>query len=106
MMGRIMPKITFLLLILLTLLACSRNGRDREFYGNISETPGGLALVDPNEHQGGWGRPQCLVCHNADLNIHRGPYSVLNAEALNVLIRNNGLSAYCLGCHSNNGIQP
>ena len=97
----------FLIFLLFSLLlgSCSRNGRDREFYGNIAETPGGLALVDPAEHVGGYGRPQCLVCHNADLNIHRGPYSVVNAESLNVLVRNNGLEAYCLGCHSDNGIK-
>ena len=95
----------FLLLIFM-LGSCARNNRDREFYGNIASGPGGLALVDPEEHVGGYGRPQCLVCHNADLNIHRGPYSVVNADALNVLVQNNGLEAYCLSCHSDNGIKP
>ena len=93
-----------LLLILLLLGSCSRNGRDRESYGDISGSPGGISLIDPAEHMGGYGRKQCLVCHNADLNIHRGPYAVINADALNVLIRNNGLEAYCLTCHSDNGL--
>ncbi|MEQ1665662.1 MAG: hypothetical protein ABL927_09835, partial [Bdellovibrionales bacterium] len=67
-----------------TLLSCSREAsRDLENYGDINQSPGGIALVTPAEHPGGWGRRECLLCHNAALGIHRGPNSPIDAAALN-----------------------
>lgn len=88
-----------------TLLSCSREAsRDLENYGDINQSPGGIALVTPAEHPSGWGRRECLLCHNAALGIHRGPNSPIDAAALNEIIRQNGGSVFCLSCHGPNGV--
>lgn len=93
-----------LLLSILFLYACDESQRDLEWYGDITNGPGGITLINPQEHMGGYGRGQCLVCHNAVLNIHRGANSVINPDALNQLARDNGEEAYCLTCHGPNGL--
>jgi hypothetical protein len=89
----------------LALLSCrGQKSRDLEDYGDITNSPGGIALTSPDEHVGGWGRSDCLLCHNASLNIHRRPGSPVDADALNELVKKNGGSQYCLNCHGPNGI--
>lgn len=90
--------ILMMVIIALSLLACG-NTRDRENYDPIS-----VALTNPNNHVGGWGRSQCLVCHNVNLNVHRGPNSVIDPEALNAAVRAGGEEAYCRTCHTGNGL--
>lgn len=90
-------------LLLLILVSCGHKNPDRENYGDITNSPGGIVIINPEEHQGGFGRSQCLLCHNADLNIHRGANSLVDVNTLNELIRQNGLNAYCLNCHGDNG---
>ena len=94
----------YLFLILLFLSACRNPNRDLENYGDINQSPGGKNLIISSEHQGGWGRRECLLCHNASLGIHRGPKSPIDADALNDLVRQNGGSTYCLTCHGPNGV--
>jgi hypothetical protein len=94
------------ILICLLIINCGSSNRDLEYYGDITNSPGGINLVTPSEHKSGWGRRECLLCHNAALGIHRGPDSVIDAEALNEEARNNGGSAYCLTCHGPNGLNP
>ncbi|OGQ37307.1 MAG: hypothetical protein A3F16_04455 [Deltaproteobacteria bacterium RIFCSPHIGHO2_12_FULL_43_9] len=90
---------TFLLLV-----ACDQTNRDLESYGDIAAGSGGITLINPAEHMGGYGRGACLMCHNAALNLHRGPNSLINVDALNQQIRDNGGDAYCLvRCHGPNG---
>jgi hypothetical protein len=84
--------------------ACNNKSRDLENYGDITTSPGGINLVTPAEHPGGWGRRECLLCHNASLGIHRGPNSSIDADALNDLIRQNNGSVFCLTCHGPNGV--
>ncbi len=92
------------LIFLFLLSACSEN-HEVENYGDINQTPGGITLIDPTEHAGGWGRSECLICHNAGANLHRNVDSVIaDVEELNELIRNNGEAQYCLTCHGPNGI--
>ena len=88
----------------LGLAGCGNTARDTENYGDITATPGGIALVSPSEHQAGWGRSDCLVCHNISLNVHRRPGNNIDPEALNAAVRANGGSAYCLNCHGPNGL--
>lgn len=95
-------KLLFLFL-LLSLLSCGPDQRDREDYGDITQGPGGITLVSSVEHRGGYGRSECLLCHNAQYNLHRRPGSGLDADTLNQLILEQGGSAYCLTCHGNNG---
>ena len=84
--------------------ACSpQSSRDRENYGDLSSPPGAIILDNPEKHMGGYGRNECLVCHNAVLNIHRREGANIDLDELNTNIRNGGESAYCLRCHGKNG---
>lgn len=94
----------FYFLILIVLLSCQGNDRQTENYGDIHSGPGGKNLVIPEEHQGGWGRSECLLCHNSALNIHRNYNSSLDAEAINLKVIENGGAKYCLTCHGDNGV--
>ncbi|MBI2606893.1 MAG: hypothetical protein HYW49_12530 [Deltaproteobacteria bacterium] len=87
----------------LTFAACGDDSRDRENYGDISKGSGGIVLQDSAEHRGGFGRRQCLVCHYAALNIHRGADSIINADELNKAVQQRGEEEYCMTCHGVNG---
>lgn len=93
-----------LLLLFLALTHCGPDTKDRENYGNITQTPGGITLIDPDEHVGGYGKKECLVCHQAALNIHRSPTSPVNADTLLEEIKKQGEAKYCLTCHGPNGL--
>ena len=96
--------ILFNYLLFAMLLSCSEETQ-YEDYGDVSQSPGGIEIVEVKEHQGGYRRKECLVCHNANLNIHRSlDSSIYDVEYLNELIRKNGGSKYCLTCHGNNGL--
>jgi hypothetical protein len=77
--------------------------RDRENYGDLS-APGAILLNDPSKHSYGWGRTDCLVCHNVNLNVHRRAGSAANSEAINKAVMSGGESKFCLNCHGSNGI--
>lgn len=89
--------------ILFFLSGCEKE-RDLENYGDLSTTPGGIVIIDPEEHVGGYGREECLVCHQTALNLHRSKGSLIgDVDELNQLIRQNGESKFCLTCHGSNG---
>lgn len=92
-------KFTVILLAII-LCNCGDEGKDHEDYNTSSND---IVLIDPEKHAGGYGRKECLVCHNAALNLHRSPNSVINVDQLNEAIRNNGESKFCLSCHGANG---
>jgi hypothetical protein len=96
-------KFIFTLILISGLLACKNASRDLENYGESTRLSNGTTLQYSYQHQGGWKRTECLLCHNASLGIHRGPNSTIDAEALNELVRQNGGSAYCKTCHGANG---
>jgi hypothetical protein len=93
-----------LILVPLILGSCGSPSRDRENYGDLSSPAGAIKLDNPEKHMGGYGRHDCLVCHNAVLNIHRREGANIDIEQLNANIRNGGESSYCLICHGRNGI--
>lgn len=92
------------LVIFFLLSACQVNSRQVENYGDINTTTGGIALSSQQEHPSGWGRSECLLCHNVKLNIHRGPNSPVDADAIVFLTQQNGGARYCLTCHGPNGL--
>jgi hypothetical protein len=83
---------------------CKPDARQIEEYGDISTGPGGNDLSTIEEHRGGWQRNECLMCHNVNLNVHRNANPPINVADLNVLIRMNQGSKYCLTCHHDNGL--
>jgi hypothetical protein len=94
----------FFLMLSGGLIACEgSHNRDVENYGDLVNSSGGIVLNE-QKHIGGWGRKDCLLCHNAALNLHRDPNTTVNADSLNALIRNNGYSKYCMTCHGTNGV--
>jgi len=97
-MRTVLVILTSLFLALVT-VHCGSNARDYEDYGSMSS----LTLSDA-EHTGGYGRNECLVCHNAALNIHQGS-SAIDPERLVQLAREQGEAAYCMTCHGANGSQ-
>lgn len=89
---------------LFSFISCGDSTRDREYYGDLSQTPGGIVINDEGEHEGGYGRSECLLCHNAYLNIHRGPDSGIDLDAFVEEVQRQG-SVYCRICHGQNGIE-
>lgn len=98
-----------LLLVLLTLVGCGEgiHVRQVEDYGDVVQGPGGIQLVSQSEHAAGWGRRDCLLCHNAVYTLHRNVNSNLDAEAMTQTARSYGESypVYCLSCHGPNGVE-
>lgn len=92
-------KILFALIALYT-SGCGSESRDVEEYDSESTA---VVLQDPEKHMGGYGRRECLVCHNTALNVHRGKKSLIDADALNEAARNGDEAGYCLKCHGANG---
>lgn len=88
------------ILVCLILVSCGQKDKYREDYGVLND----ISLSVSSEHMGGYGRTQCLLCHNAELNIHRRGQNGLDAQAMAEAAKNNGLSQYCLSCHSDNGL--
>ncbi|MGZ3661335.1 MAG: hypothetical protein ACXVCK_14640, partial [Bdellovibrionota bacterium] len=82
----------------LLLGGCGSSTRDRENYGDLSTAPNAIVLDDPAKHPHGWGRKDCLACHNVALNVHRRPGNGIDVDSLNRLIMNNGGSLYCQKC--------
>lgn len=92
----------------LTLAACGSDGSNQpENYGNLLATPEGLVLVH-SEHPDGWGRPDCLVCHNSafihTVNRTGLPDSDIDLPGIQELVRLQGQSS-CPQCHGDNGVQ-
>lgn len=85
---------------LLSLAGCGTTERDRENYGSITNP----ALNDQTRHSAGWGRSDCTVCHNIDVNVHRRAGNQLDADAIREDAHANGGDAYCLRCHTGNGL--
>ena len=96
-----MKSLALILLLWCGVAACTKGGHDLESYGDIFSSPEGLVLTQ-SEHEGGWGRSECFMCHNVSLNIHRGPDSPVNADELNRIAEEQG-EAYCMSCHGTNG---
>jgi hypothetical protein len=85
------------ILLCLILTACGQRDKYRENYGVGTDSQ--LSVSD--KHMGGYGRTQCLLCHNVELNVHRG---INSGETPQDAIRGAQAqgSAYCLKCHSDN----
>jgi hypothetical protein len=79
---------------------CGNSTRDVENYGPLPT----VGLADPSQHGAGWGRADCLLCHNV-ANIHRDASSPVSGDAIAAGARAGG-SASCLPCHGPNGITP
>lgn len=91
----------FLFLLLVLLVSCGNRDKYREDYGVITNT----ALTVSSKHMGGYGRSQCLLCHNVSLNVHRRAGSLASPDALAAEVRANGVEKTCLlKCHTGNGI--
>ena len=96
----------FLLIpILLFLLSCGGDEfNDGEDYGDILSTPEGLVLTE-EEHEIGWGRSDCTVCHNLE-NIHLADSSEIgiDIESIHDQVLEEGVSG-CSACHGDNGVE-
>ena len=92
---------------LLIVAACGTEGsQEPEDYGNLLASPGGLIVLQ-EEHPDGWGRPDCLGCHNA-ANIHvvnrTGlPDAQIDLPGTRALVQAQG-QASCPQCHGDNGV--
>lgn len=84
-------------------------------YGNLLASPAGLVLV-AEEHPSGWGRPDCLVCHEVR-NMHvvnrtdlpdctpEVQQGCIDLAQIRGIIRSQGQAA-CPQCHGDNGVKP
>ena len=89
------------LILIFILISCGQTEKYREDYGLITNTN----LTISSQHMGGYGRSQCLICHNASLNIHRRSGASISPEAINLEIIANGVENTCLlKCHTGNGL--
>lgn len=75
-----------------------------ENFGNILDSPNSLELTE-EEHVPGWGREDCLMCHNLN-NIHRNNLTDidLDVEAIQDLTYEQG-EGICMNCHGTNGTE-
>ncbi len=75
-----------------------------ENYGNILDSPNSLELTE-GEHIAGWGREDCLMCHNLN-NIHRNNLTDidLDVEAIQDQTYEQG-EGVCMNCHGTNGTE-
>ncbi len=96
-------KIIFSSTVIFGVIGCGPDARDRENYGDLSAV-GATNLNDSSKHTAGWGRKECLLCHNVNLNVHQRPGNSIDVNSLNQAIMNGGESKYCLKCHGTNGI--
>lgn len=76
-----------------------------EYYGDLEASPQGLVLTQ-EEHEGGWGRSRCFLCHAIE-NIHINYYSTTPGVDLNAVrsITITGGDSSCVTCHGSNGVQ-
>lgn len=93
---------TALLFLAVLMVGCMDEPRQYENYGDITAGVGGIAITSQAEHPYGWGRSDCLSCHNT-LNIHKNPNSTIDENAIIQLVKQNGVR-YCLTCHGPNGV--
>lgn len=98
-----------LLLVLMALglayfTGCGDGARKVENYGDLVHRPEGVALTATN-HKGGWGRTQCTLCHNLELNVHRSVDSPVNPELTLRDYKTKGGDVYCQTCHGSNGTE-
>lgn len=85
------------------LVSCGAELNEGESYGNILDTPEGLILIE-GEHEIGWGRSECTICHNLD-NIHLVNRSTLpiDVDAIHDQTIEDGEPG-CPACHGDNGV--
>jgi hypothetical protein len=89
------------ILFCLIFVSCGQKDKYREDYGIITSTN----LAVSSKHMGGYGRSQCLLCHNASLNIHRRVGASITPEAIALDVVANGVENTCLlKCHTGNGL--
>ncbi|MBT3236777.1 MAG: hypothetical protein HN353_12545 [Bdellovibrionales bacterium] len=93
-----------MLLALMNFLFLSCGKRTIEDYGDLNSSPAGISIEGQEEHRGGHGRTECLVCHNAALNIHRTAISIVDYRQILELVDDDD-RAYevCIDCHGTNG---
>jgi hypothetical protein len=98
------------------LTGCGSDGpMDSADYGNLLNSPAGLILV-AQEHPTGWGRPDCLVCHEVR-NMHvvnrtglpdctpAVQDACIDLPGIRAIINSEG-EASCAQCHGDNGVNP
>jgi hypothetical protein len=100
------------------LAACGTDGAMKsEDYGNLLNSPAGLIVVE-EEHQTGFGRTDCLLCHETR-NIHTvnrtglpscpsdgaPEEGCIDLADVRQLVKDQG-QASCPLCHGDNGVVP
>lgn len=99
------------------LFSCGTEGsQETEDYGNLLASPGGLVVLE-EEHPTGWGRADCLVCHEPR-NMHAVnrtglpdcaslavPEACVDLREIRALVLREG-EASCGACHGSNGVEP
>lgn len=92
----------FLIFAAVFISACGDMNNTGENYGNILASPSGITLTEET-HKGGWGRTDCLMCHNVN-NIHLVDRSGtgIDVAAIRQQTFDEG-EASCRGCHGTNG---
>jgi len=85
------------------LISCGSEADDNgEDFGNILDSPSSLVLTE-DEHVYGWGRSDCLMCHNIN-NIHLQNRTdvTIDMEEIQDQVAEEGESI-CMDCHGSNG---
>lgn len=95
----------FFLAVSMAIASCgSYNDISGENYGDITASPSSIILTEA-EHATGWGKADCLLCHNTE-NIHQVNRTSLDLDmaAIREIVEQRG-QASCTGCHGANGVE-
>jgi hypothetical protein len=91
--------------LLLWLLGCGGTEEDEgQDFGNLFDGPSGIILTR-DEHESGWGRSDCLVCHPVEEihRLNRTGSGTLPLEDIREFVARAGLGS-CSVCHGDNGV--
>lgn len=104
--------------VALAFAACGNNGAENgEDYGDLLSSPGGLLVLE-EEHETGYGRPDCFACHeirsmhivnrtslpNCD-QVDDPDEPCIDLADIQSFIRQDKEGS-CVVCHGNNGVAP
>lgn len=95
-----------IIFLVLLFFGCGNDKPNMENYGDIYSSDEGI-VVSQAEHQSGWGKQNCFLCHNSRnlhlLNEEFPPPDGFDLKQIQKLVTEKGIES-CKTCHGSNGL--